>query len=362
MGYKQISNGYWRVIARVRRSGKIVQRRKTFSGTKEQAKACFEELKQSIRQGIKPESSLTTTPLSTFSDIAKYFINRKGYIGMKNYFVTLIDDFGEVPLNQIGLRFDAHLQYLKNSISDKTGRKRKANTLNHYIAVAKMICSFAVKNEILPKNPMDRFDKFPEEWRDRVLTDTERKRLLDTLREMRSYLYWPVRFSLENPIRFNDLFNLKCENFDMINNWIHFYASKTRMRRNRKTYMVCIDEDMIKYFNSLPVDCPLLFPKIIDGYWSKITNAGFRTHWLTVLRDSKIKDFTWHDLKHCALTFMRDNGFTELDFENLGIAFTKRMVRLYYKTDAEKAIFKWKKMLENRKCEASVKLSVCEEQ
>lgn len=360
MGYKEIKNGRWRVVARLRQGGKIVHRAKTFDGSKEDAKACFEELKRSIREGRKPESSLTLSPISTFSDIAKYFTERKGYIGMKNYFVTLIADLGSVPLNQIGVRFDGYLQYLKTSVSPKTDRKRKPNTINHYISVAKMICSFALKNEILSKNPMGRFDKFPEESRDRILTDKEQKRLLNTLKETGSYLYWAVLFSLKNPIRFNDLFNLKRENFDMINNWVHFYASKTAERRNQETCLVCIDEEMRKYFSSLPHDCPYLFPKIKNGRWSKITSTGYRNHWKTILRLSKIKDFTWHDQKHCALTFMRDNDFTELDFENLGIAFTKRMIRLYYKTDAIKAISKWNKIQENRKREADVKLSLCE--
>ncbi len=56
---------------------------------------------------------------------------------------------------------------------------------------------------------------------------------------------------------------------------------------------------------------------------------------------------TWHDLKHCSITWMLDNGFSELDLKNLGIQYNAQMIARYYHRDADKARGTWEKIQEN---------------
>jgi len=262
----------------------------------------------------------------------------------------MIREIGPATLNQLSTRFDAYLQYLKTT-PVRSGNVRKANTVNHYITVGKIICRFAVKHELLPRNPLDRFDKEPEEGRDRVLSQEETERLLKVLKVHRSYLYWPVRFALKNPIRPGDLFSVKTENYDLNNGWVHFYASKTKKRRYRETCLVCIDDGLRTWFISLP-DGSYLFPHNENGDMVH----SFRTHWETMLKEAEIDNFHFHDLKHRACAYMRDAGFTELDFENLGISYTRRMMQLYYKHDVLKALARWRG-IQAAQCEGVVKAS-----
>ena len=61
-----------------------------------------------------------------------------------------------------------------------------------------------------------------------------------------------------------------------------------------------------------------------------------------MLEEARIDDFHWHDLKHCAITWMLDNGYTERDLRNLGIQYSPAMINRYYHTDAAKVLSKWK--------------------
>ena len=103
---------------------------------------------------------------------------------------------------------------------------------------AKTALSFCIKRGLIDgQNPLSGFSKLPEEGRDRILLPEEEGRLIGTLERNRSYLLWPVKFSLRNPIRKGDLIELTRENLDCFRPWIHFYASKTRKRKNRKTIL-----------------------------------------------------------------------------------------------------------------------------
>lgn len=338
-------NGY-RITARVRvpnAKGGIAQKRLTIPNcTKEKAKKIFEELKEELRNS----SIGSLTELKTFKDLAHYYIERKKFGGMESTINALIRDIGNVSIDDLRFSFDQYLVILKSEISQKTGKVRSIATINRYISCAKMICNFAVKQQLIEKNSLAHFSNEKEMGRDRVLSDNEELRLLNCLKSEKSYLYWAVYFSLKNPIRRGDLFSLTKENLDMFQPWIHFYPSKTRKRQNRETCLPCIESSVMEYFKELPSDCPYLFPRFKkDGTWCQV--GDIKKHWHRMLKLSNIKDFRFHDLKHCAITWMIDHDFNERDLKNLGIQYTSTMIDRYYKHDATKAVKKWK----NNQCE-----------
>lgn len=346
MSIRKTQNG-WRAVARVRVQGRIIEKARMCK-TREAAKRTLEELKKEIRES-EPDSSCSLK-CDTLSELITQYLARRGDGRMRNKFDYLKREIGDAPIAQIAERFDVFLYGIDgrggivHEICPATGRMRKPATTNRYIAVMKMVCSFGVGIGALESNPILRFKQEPEEGRDRVLSPEEERTFLETLEREGSYLLPAVQFALHNPIRFSDLFNLTRENWDEFNGWIHFYASKTRKRRNRETCLVCIDQDTRAWFKSLPSDCPYLFPKITEaGKWEQVP-ARISKHWATMCRKAGIEDFRFHDLKHCGITWMRDNGFTELDFENLGIQYSLAMIRRYYKQDARKAVAKWKEL------------------
>ena len=96
---------------------------------------------------------------------------------------------------------------------------------------------------------------------------------------------------------------------------------------------------MLKYFDGLSAECEFLFPRFVNGEYTDL--GDFKNHWHTILKEARIEDFRWHDLKHCAITFMIDAGYTTLDLKILGIQFSAEMVERYYNFSAKKVIGKY---------------------
>jgi integrase len=290
-----------------------------------------------------------TARYSTFGALIEFYRQRRQPRSMETVYGVLKRDLGAVALEELPERFDQFLQILRSTCSESTGRPRTESTMNRYIAAAKIVLNFAAKlGKVtgLQDNPLRGFSCTRELGRDRVWSAEERRRIFAALADLKSYLYWPVYFCQWNPIRRGDLFRLTRDNLDREGKRIHFYPSKTRHRVNRETFLPFIDKALWDYFDSLPADCPFLFPRLLRRRgkvvgWHQVTDPD--THWHTVLRQTEVRDpvdetkvavpavadFHWHDLKHCAVTWMLDSGYTEVDIKALGIQYDHEMVMRY---------------------------------
>lgn len=353
----------WRITARVRLNGKIRQLQETITCNKEEAKLRHEQLKADLRNPARQSCSLTNTTeiiLRTFGDTIDFYVQRKGSGGMAAIFGVLKRELGPVPLSDIGSKFDAFLEWLKATNATNTGRKRMPSTINRYIACAKIVFGFALKMRKvtgIKENPLSGFQTEPEEGRDRIWNGDEREAMFKIMQENKrlAHLYWAVYFCEHNPIRRGDLFRLTRDNLDMFKPWVHFYPSKTRKRKPRETCLPFLDEALLAYFKELPADCPYLFPRIYRNRAGAIVRwkpmGDIRSAWEAICLKAKAADFHFHDLKHCAITWMLDSGFSELDLRNLGIQYDGKMIARYYHRDASKVADKWKAM----QCESIVK-------
>jgi len=338
------------VRARIRLNGKIVERRDQVSGSVEDAKCRREQLKQELRSGSPVPAQTATRGLATFGDLITFRGDRAGFGGMDTFFNILKRDIGDCPNDpDVFLsRFDEYLGILSTEPTKQTGKLRSPKTLNHYIEAAGMTWSYASKPAFRPitgvrSNPLAKYDKHPVESRDRVLTIAETTALFTELTELNSPLYWPARFSIRNPIRQGDLICLNRKNLDIEHPWVHYMPHKTRRKKPREACLVCIEKEILDYWDRLPQDCFYLFPWMNeDGTWRQLREEDFGEHWRAVLSFAAIDGFHWHDLKHMAITFMLDHGFCELDLKNLGIQYDPKMVERYYHHDAEKGLKVWK--------------------
>jgi integrase len=206
------------------------------------------------------------------------------------------------------------------------------NTANNYKIVVRSICNFAYLTSRAGRTTVRDWRVQKGNERNRVLSQGEELSLINYLTEIDSHILEAVKFSLKNPIRKSDLFNLKRKNLQMDGSrWvIKFQAQKTR-KKVRITILPNIDLNFVRYAHSLPPDCPWLFPMLIEKggivTWRKIDSP--RRHFNYVLSKCEIYDFNWHDLKHCAETYMLRQGFNYEMLQKLGIQTSPKTQHIY---------------------------------
>lgn len=339
MSIQNVGPSRWLVRVRVRCDGAVKSRKRTISGNMADAR----RLEVALIDELAGNSNERSLKLRTFGEALQYYREHTDVDLKKNeaYFNRLERDLGLVSLTQLPQRFGEYWRLLRDERAIWTGKVLSTATRNRILSYSKIALNFCVRRGLLISNPLAAFQKLPETPRDRVLSEDEQYRLLAVLKLRNSYLYWPVRFSLKNPIRKGDIIALKRENLDWFKPWIHFYPSKTRKRKSRETCLPFLDDGLLKHFEQLPDDCPYLFPRIdASGEWHPL--GDFKRHWHSVLKEARISDFHWHDLKHCAVTWILDNGYSERDIKNLGIQYDDAMIDRYYHADASKVLRKWK--------------------
>jgi integrase len=315
-------------------------RRLTVTGTRQEAQKVETRLREELVKGKKPRS----LKIGTFGEALTYYRDNTDadLTRVQTYFNRLIRELGAIPLHILTERFSSYWKLLKEVRGERSGERLSNATRNRLLMYGKVALNFCFKRGMIQNNPLVCFEKLPEKGRDRILTPEEAKRILEVMENSGSYLYWPFYFSLRNPIRRGDLEKLTRDNLNWFKPWVHFYPSKTRNRKSRETCLPFIDAPILNYFKSLPVSCNLLFPRKIDNEGNVFDLGDFKKHWREILTAAKVEDFRWHDLKHCAITWMLDSGYSERDLKNLGIQYSPTMIDRYYHADANKVLTKWK--------------------
>jgi integrase len=341
MSVSKISLNVYAVRVRKNINGKTTGLRSTITGTMLDAKK--EEIRLSEELEARIVSSLKSNKISTFGDVLKYYLENCDVdtTKAKCHYDRMLKDLGNVPVYQLSDRFTTYWRLLKTERSKKTGRLLSDVSKNRLLMYGKIALNFCVRRGLIERNPLLCFDNYDEPGRDRILSQDEILRITNVMKLRKSYLLEAFMFSLRNPIRIDDLRNLTRENIDYFRPWIHFFASKTKKRRNRETCLINLDEDTLNYFRNIPNDCPWLFYRQ-DGKGNFHKIGNIHEQWHSILEESGISDVHWHDLKHCAITSMLDNGYSFLDLENLGIQFDTEMIKRYYHFDAGKVLLKQK--------------------
>ena len=122
MGISRTQDGIYKVKARVRIRGKIVQKQCTLTGsTREAAKVVLEKFKAELRALDTAGRSLK---LKTFGEALTFYCERHEIGKSKSLFDRMQSDLGAVELRELADRFDNYLQLLKRSKAKRTGKPR----------------------------------------------------------------------------------------------------------------------------------------------------------------------------------------------------------------------------------------------
>ncbi len=210
---------------------------------------------------------------------------------------------------------------------DTLARTRKASTVRRYLAALSHTFTIAVKEyQWANDNPCQKIRK-PSEPRGRVrfLSEDEVKRLLEACKTSRNqYLHTVVVLALSTGARKMELLSLQWPDVDLTRGRLIF-----RQTKNGETRSVPLTGYALELLNlhSRRPDTPLVFPdttgkrplSIRDAFTNCVERAG-------------ISDFTFHDLRHTAASFLAMQGASLLEIGAVlghkGLSMTARYAHL----------------------------------
>jgi integrase len=358
MGIERMQDGVYKVKARLRVNGKIVQKQCTLTGSREEAKALLEKMKAELRATDNAGRSLTIIELKTFGDLLKIFREKREQCSASHlHKIRLLErELGKADLRAFPDRFEGWLKVLRTTNSDITSRPRSNACINRLTEIVRATFNMGVALGLLPGNPISkvRFPRLKELPRDMVLTDQAYLRLLNAIDEEAPHLKMLVLYAMQVPCRRSELVNMTKADLDLIHGSIRVKAD---IAKNDRGCFKPIPPNMLSYFRNLPNETDFLFYKKIENKKKKTvryTGIGdFKKPWKVCLEKAGLTGFHFHDTRHMAATALIDNGTPEQAVMTVA-NWKTNMLRNYYHREPRKAL---ELVRFSKECENNVKTS-----
>ncbi|MCH7485830.1 MAG: tyrosine-type recombinase/integrase [Proteobacteria bacterium] len=243
--------------------------------------------------------------------------------GQLNWWKDELGDYalGDVTANLIALKRDKLLKAKKRGDG-----ARSMSTVNRYVAALSHAFTIAIKEwGWLEVSPIATLSKLPEpQGRVRFLDDDERTRLLDACRESESpYLYPIVVLAISTGTRKANLQSLRWKNVDLKRGFFFLEDTKNKDRQGVPLRGRAL-EIVKRLYKDRDKKCPWLFPGR-----SGESHLDIRSAFETAVRRAEIEDFRFHDLRHCAGSYLAMNGATTREIAEVLAHRTLEMVKRY---------------------------------
>ena len=210
-------------------------------------------------------------------------------------------------------------------------KKRSPATVNRYLAAFSHCFTIAMKEwGWVEENPLRKVSKPSEpRGRNRFLSDEERKDLLDAcLKSANSFLYPVVVIALSTGARKGEIMSIRLNQVDLGRGTVTFYETKNN--EIRTVPLVDHAREVVKELIKVRrLDSDLLFPGDKSGKTGNIEPLDIRHPWEVALKEAKLKDFRFHDLRHSAASYLAMNGATLVEIAEILGHKTLQMVKRY---------------------------------
>ena len=209
---------------------------------------------------------------------------------------------GDVLLSELTpVLISEHRELLSQTETIRKTKKSNA-TVNRYLAALSTAISTAI-NEWgwMEENPLRKVSKLKEpRGRVRYLSDEERELLLIACKESHNPdLYLTVILAMSTGGRQSEIWGLSWKCVDLKNGFITFEETKNDEPRSVPLTGHAF-ELMMKRSKVPRVDTDLVFPSRVDRH----KHFDFRRPFQMALKAAQIEDFRWHDLRHCAASYL----------------------------------------------------------
>jgi integrase len=205
------------------------------------------------------------------------------------------------------------------------GTKRSGATVNRYLTALSSVFGIAVREwEWLENNPMLKVSKMKEgKPRVRFLSDEERENLLNACKNANNpYLYPAVIIALSTGARKMEVLSLKWDNVDLQNGRAVLQETKNGERRSIPLVVEAL-KVLKELYNQRKSDI-WVFPSLDKTKPFDITRS-----WRNALKEAKIENFRFHDLRHTTASYLAMNGASMGEIADILGHKTLQMVKRY---------------------------------
>jgi integrase len=327
-------NGWWQ--ARVRRHGQPDQSR-TFR-TKTEATKWATEVEAEMNKGMFV--SARESERTTFADLAERFrtefaphhykAREDGKEAWRFQLDRLEEFFGEYALAAIDQKLVA--RYRDGRRRPREGSKRKAvgeSTVRKELFMLSKVLEFGQREGgiTLPRgNPVDHVRKPAEgRARDRRLSAEEWAKLESECRRSRNRLLWPaVQLALETAMRQGELLGLQWQDIDRTRRVALLADTKNGEARGAP-----LTTGALRVLEALP--------RSLRGPVIPVERLTLYHAFIAACKRAGISDYTWHDLRHEALSRFAERGdLSLLELAEISGHKTLQMLKRYTHLQAEK--------------------------
>lgn len=213
----------------------------------------------------------------------------------------------------------------------KMRERLSATTANHHLVLLKAMLNWAVKIDLLEKNPCIGVKKFQEpQGRERYLSKDEVRRFLAALDSCDNVpVASGLRTLLFSGLRSREVFALRWD--DVIDETRSIHLRRTKSGKARHVYLSSAAWAEIERMRGLHIgDHPFVFPGRMPNTPVMQPHHAFRA----ILKVAGINDFRIHDLRHSFASAMVQSGTTLFEVQkSLGHASSQMTQRYSHLTD-----------------------------
>jgi integrase len=239
---------------------------------------------------------------------------------------TMLEFFGDVQLSSftpaLAQKFLSHWQHRERKIN----RPLSEATLNSYIACLNTLMNQAVYNGFIDRNPIKGFKKYTlDNQRTRTLKPEEYEALLS---HCSAHLKPIVEVAYKVGMRRGEILGLRWGQVVFEDNgrgYIKLGSEDTKTKTGREVPLDASLVSLLKGLRGPGAD-------YVFTYGGKPIQE-IRTTFKRACRRAGIKDFRFHDLRHCAITNMRKAGVDDATIMAISGHKTAHMFRRYNHID-----------------------------
>ena len=222
---------------------------------------------------------------------------RRSFSSIKKCLRICVDGIGDIPVSQLTQnRLELFRKKRLTEISERKGRPVKPSTVNRDVANQRTMLNKALDHSKIESNLIGRIKQLEENnVRERVLSPEE----FETL-----YLHCPaslkglVLTAYYLPMRQAEIMNLTWQEIDLKTGFIRLGGERTKNKTGR---VIPLHPRIVDFFKS--------FPRPIHGGYIFGQSRRFnRKAFNKAVEAAGINDFTFHDLRHCAINNLRLAG------------------------------------------------------